>query len=156
MPRCPSNEKEWISAAERKNCSALENCQTCSKDRSFVYHCVLNKNATELVEVCAPIWYMSGKYWNTKVSDYTQLASLRNSSDLSFYKYIQRIIAYNAILCVNQEKTIILPSMKYIHVHMKYIHVHVYTCNTKNFTCCIILLLLKQDFAPALAWPTEE
>ena len=41
---------------------------------------------------------------------------------------------------------------------MKYIHVHVYTCicNTKNFTCCIILLLLKQDFAPALAWPTEE
>ncbi|XP_078323690.1 uncharacterized protein LOC111102924 isoform X3 [Crassostrea virginica] len=60
VPRCPSNEKEWISAAKRKNCSALENCQTCSKDRSFVYHCVLNKNATELVEVCAPIWYMSG------------------------------------------------------------------------------------------------
>nr|XP_022291581.1 uncharacterized protein LOC111102924 isoform X1 [Crassostrea virginica] len=60
VPRCPSNEKEWISAAERKNCSALENCHTCSKDRSFVYHCVLNKNATELVEVCAPIWYMSG------------------------------------------------------------------------------------------------
>nr|XP_022291268.1 uncharacterized protein LOC111102708 isoform X2 [Crassostrea virginica] len=60
VPRCPSNEKEWISAAGKKNCSALEKYQNCSKDRSFVYHCVLKKNATELMEVCAPIWYMSG------------------------------------------------------------------------------------------------
>nr|XP_022291577.1 uncharacterized protein LOC111102923 [Crassostrea virginica]XP_022291578.1 uncharacterized protein LOC111102923 [Crassostrea virginica]XP_022291579.1 uncharacterized protein LOC111102923 [Crassostrea virginica]XP_022291580.1 uncharacterized protein LOC111102923 [Crassostrea virginica] len=60
VPRCPSNEIEWISAAGKKNCSALEKYQNCSKDRSFVYHCVLNKNATELMEVCAPIWYMSG------------------------------------------------------------------------------------------------
>ncbi|XP_078323632.1 uncharacterized protein LOC111102708 isoform X2 [Crassostrea virginica] len=60
VPRCPSNDKEWLSAAWKKNCSAMDKYQNCSKDRSFVYHCVLNKNATELMEVCAPIWFMSG------------------------------------------------------------------------------------------------
>ncbi|XP_048740468.2 uncharacterized protein LOC125654529 [Ostrea edulis] len=46
---CPSNEKEYIAAARRKNCSAYKH--TC---RSFEYHCVLNEWTTSLVEVCAP------------------------------------------------------------------------------------------------------
>ncbi|XP_078327240.1 uncharacterized protein LOC111126852 isoform X2 [Crassostrea virginica] len=69
VSRCPSTEKEWISAAERKNCSALRKSQNCSEDGNFVYHCVLNQEATELMEVCAPIWYMAGYCARFSIAD---------------------------------------------------------------------------------------
>ena len=62
VSRCPSTEKEWISAAGKKNCRALRKSQNCSEDGNFVYHCVLSQEATELMEVCAPIWYMAGMH----------------------------------------------------------------------------------------------
>nr|XP_022320164.1 uncharacterized protein LOC111122631 isoform X2 [Crassostrea virginica] len=60
VSRCPANAKEWMSAAENKNCDALKKHQNCSEDGSFVYHCVLNTEATQLIEVCSPPWYMAG------------------------------------------------------------------------------------------------
>lgn len=58
--KCPSNEKEWKIAAEEKRCDKLAKYQNCSSPEDFVYHCILNKEATKLIEVCAPTWYMSG------------------------------------------------------------------------------------------------
>lgn len=60
--RCPSNATEWVSAAKRKSCNDLGQLQSCAKADDFVYHCVLNKDATMLLEVCAPTYLMSGKY----------------------------------------------------------------------------------------------
>lgn len=62
VPRCPSNAKEWVSAAKQKNCNELGRIQTCTNPAKFVYHCVLNKQATQLLEVCAPTWFLTGKY----------------------------------------------------------------------------------------------
>lgn len=61
VPRCPSNAKEWISAAKQKSCNELGQIQTCTNPDKFVYHCVLNKQATQLLEVCAPTWFLQGK-----------------------------------------------------------------------------------------------
>lgn len=58
--RCPSNATEWVSAAKRKSCNDLGQLQSCAKADDFVYHCVLNKDATMLLEVCAPTYLMSG------------------------------------------------------------------------------------------------
>lgn len=58
--RCPSNATEWVSASKRKSCNNLGHLQSCTKADDFVYHCVLNKDATMLVEVCAPTYLMSG------------------------------------------------------------------------------------------------
>lgn len=55
--RCPANATDWVSAAKRKSCDHLQKC-TASDD--FVYHCVLNTDATMLLEVCAPTHKMSG------------------------------------------------------------------------------------------------
>lgn len=60
--RCPSSATEWVSAAKRKSCNDLGQLQSCTKADDFVYHCVLNKDATMLLEVCAPTYLMSGKY----------------------------------------------------------------------------------------------
>lgn len=62
VPRCPSNAKEWVSAAKQKSCNELGRIQTCTNPAKFVYHCVLNKQATQLLEVCAPTWFLTGKY----------------------------------------------------------------------------------------------
>lgn len=64
VPRCPSNAKEWVSAAKQKSCNELGRIQTCTSPDKFVYHCVLNKQATQLLEVCAPTWFLTGKYKN--------------------------------------------------------------------------------------------
>lgn len=58
--RCPSNATEWVSAAKRKSCKDLGQLQSCTTADDFVYHCVLNKDATMLLEVCAPTYLMSG------------------------------------------------------------------------------------------------
>lgn len=60
--RCPSSATEWVSAAKRKGCNDLGQLQSCTKADDFVYHCVLNKDATMLLEVCAPTYLMPGKY----------------------------------------------------------------------------------------------
>ena len=60
VSRCPANAEEWKSAAAKKDCKAVGMNQSCSDDGSFAYHCVLNEEGTKLMEVCAPVWYMSG------------------------------------------------------------------------------------------------
>lgn len=60
--RCPSNVAEWKSAAKKKSCNDLGQLQSCTAADDFVYHCVLNKDATMLLEVCAPTYLMPGKY----------------------------------------------------------------------------------------------
>ncbi|XP_034334941.2 uncharacterized protein [Magallana gigas] len=60
VPRCPSNAMEWKLAAEKKKCDVLGKIQNCTEDDKFMYHCVLNRDATMLLEVCAPMHYMSG------------------------------------------------------------------------------------------------
>lgn len=62
VSRCPANVKEWALAAERKSCGQLRKIQNCSKAENFVYHCVLNKDATQLLEVCAPRFFLMGKF----------------------------------------------------------------------------------------------
>ncbi|XP_065927836.1 uncharacterized protein [Magallana gigas] len=59
VSRCPSNGMEWKSAAERKKCDFLGKIQNCTQADNFVYHCVLNKDTTELLELCAPVWFMA-------------------------------------------------------------------------------------------------
>uniref|UniRef100_A0A8W8JGK9 Fibronectin type-III domain-containing protein n=1 Tax=Magallana gigas TaxID=29159 RepID=A0A8W8JGK9_MAGGI len=51
---CPTSEKEWESAANRKNCQLTAAQQTCSEPETFLYHCVLNGYGNETLEVCAP------------------------------------------------------------------------------------------------------
>lgn len=58
--RCPSNVAEWESAAKKKSCNDLGQLQSCTAADDFVYHCVLNKDATMLLEVCAPTYLMPG------------------------------------------------------------------------------------------------
>uniref|UniRef100_A0A8W8JFU6 Uncharacterized protein n=1 Tax=Magallana gigas TaxID=29159 RepID=A0A8W8JFU6_MAGGI len=60
VSRCPSNVTEWDIAAKRKSCNVLAKIQNCTHANNFVYHCVLNEEATMLVEVCAPIYYLAG------------------------------------------------------------------------------------------------
>lgn len=60
--RCPANATDWVSAAKRKSCQDLGQLQSCTTTDDFVYHCVLNTDATMLLEVCAPTHLMSGKY----------------------------------------------------------------------------------------------
>lgn len=60
VSRCPGNVIEWASAAKRKSCGELRKIQSCSKAENFVYHCILNQDATQLLEVCAPRFYLMG------------------------------------------------------------------------------------------------
>uniref|UniRef100_A0A8W8JIS8 Uncharacterized protein n=2 Tax=Magallana gigas TaxID=29159 RepID=A0A8W8JIS8_MAGGI len=60
VSRCPSNAMEWKSAAEKKKCNFLGKIQNCTEAENFVYHCVLNEDTTELLELCAPVWFMAG------------------------------------------------------------------------------------------------
>lgn len=60
VSHCPSNATEWVSAAKRKSCNDLGKVQSCTEPDQFVYHCVLNQEATQLLEVCAPVWFLSG------------------------------------------------------------------------------------------------
>lgn len=58
---CPSSKQEWDSAANKKNCSEQAVLQRCSLAERFIYHCVVNGNRNEMLEVCAPQIIMSGK-----------------------------------------------------------------------------------------------
>lgn len=61
---CPTSEKQWESAANRKNCQLTAAQQTCSEPETFVYHCVINGYGNETLEVCAPRRLMIGNVFN--------------------------------------------------------------------------------------------
>ncbi|XP_062574678.1 uncharacterized protein LOC134236518 [Saccostrea cucullata] len=69
VSRCPSNESEWESAAQQKQCNKLATLQSCTDPEKFVYHCVLNKDGTKYLEVCAQFWFMSGFCARFSVAD---------------------------------------------------------------------------------------
>ncbi|XP_062567622.1 uncharacterized protein LOC134229852, partial [Saccostrea cucullata] len=53
---CPQNERMWIKASKRKNCT-----QFMTKDCvDLQYHCVLNAYGNGTVEVCAKLTYLQG------------------------------------------------------------------------------------------------
>lgn len=52
---CPASKTEWVNAASKKNCRKQAVLEKCTMDEKlFVYHCVINKYANALLEVCAP------------------------------------------------------------------------------------------------------
>lgn len=73
---CPLSSKEWAIAASKMNCQNIEN--TCS---SFVYHCVMNSNMTRMIEVCAPVTNILGKY----LVLFVFLLSISNTTELLKY-----------------------------------------------------------------------
>nr|XP_034335713.1 uncharacterized protein LOC105326182 [Crassostrea gigas]XP_034335714.1 uncharacterized protein LOC105326182 [Crassostrea gigas] len=113
VSRCPSNATEWDIAAKRKSCNVLAKIQNCTHANNFVYHCVLNEEATMLVEVCAPIYYLAeycsryseidGKFINKPDLDCTVFdppCPNRFSSNES-YKYQK---CYEKVIKQQQEK----------------------------------------------------
>ena len=62
VDRCPISVSEWALAAKRKRCDTLASAQNCSKPEKFAYHCLVNENKNGLVEVCAPVWVLTGKW----------------------------------------------------------------------------------------------
>lgn len=56
VPFCPNNTQTYKDAADKKNCSAIPHM--C---KSFVYHCVRNKEKNALIELCAPYLNFIGK-----------------------------------------------------------------------------------------------
>ena len=62
VPECPTNDEEWEEAARLKNCTAhFDNCQN-HKKGALIYHCVVLRNTSRLVELCGRIWYSQGIY----------------------------------------------------------------------------------------------
>lgn len=57
--RCPRNSLEWDVREDLFNCSSINH--TCGTANMFLYHCVLNADGTQLLEVCAPYKYIHGK-----------------------------------------------------------------------------------------------
>lgn len=55
---CPPNEQQWIEASERKNCLAY--AKYCENPDKFAYHCVINSNLNETLEVCAYVQNIVG------------------------------------------------------------------------------------------------
>lgn len=48
VQNCPTTDAQWMEAANRKNCSAFANL--CNG--TYKYHCLIDPNINELVEVC--------------------------------------------------------------------------------------------------------
>ncbi|XP_062596680.1 uncharacterized protein LOC134258146 isoform X4 [Saccostrea cucullata] len=57
VEECPKTKEEWNKRSDKKRCDMLAGTSQCS---SFAYHCLLNQNGNETVEVCAPTWFLSG------------------------------------------------------------------------------------------------
>ncbi|XP_061169230.1 uncharacterized protein LOC133178543 [Saccostrea echinata] len=47
---CPTDEKSWMDAAEKKKCQYTQGCT-----ETMEYHCVINPWGNVTVEVCAPV-----------------------------------------------------------------------------------------------------
>lgn len=48
---CPDTEDKWREAAARKNCTAY--ASQCDEPKNLVYHCVINTDISQTLEVCA-------------------------------------------------------------------------------------------------------
>lgn len=59
MNRCPRNQQEWKIREKELNCQSLH--QSNDSKTELLYHCVLNAEGTELIEVCAPSKTIYGK-----------------------------------------------------------------------------------------------
>lgn len=59
MYRCPRNQQEWEIREKELKCQSFT--QTNDSKTEFLYHCVLNAEGTELLEVCAPHRDIYGK-----------------------------------------------------------------------------------------------
>lgn len=61
VERCPITAEDWVFAAQKKQCDAIASTQKCVSDsEQFVYHCLVNEKQNGYVEVCAPIWILTG------------------------------------------------------------------------------------------------
>lgn len=54
VSQCPKNEKEWKERAKTLNCTYAP--------KNDVYHCALDHLGNKLVEVCAPVEPITGRY----------------------------------------------------------------------------------------------
>nr|XP_022289995.1 uncharacterized protein LOC111101702 [Crassostrea virginica] len=60
VPECPTNDEEWEKAARQKHCTAhFDECQN-HKKGALIYHCVVLRNTSRLVDLCGRIWYSPG------------------------------------------------------------------------------------------------
>ncbi|XP_062619965.1 uncharacterized protein LOC134281526 [Saccostrea cucullata] len=50
---CPKNETQWGKRKNKKQCPSLTNA-TCNHGRRLEYHCLLNADRNESLEICAP------------------------------------------------------------------------------------------------------
>ncbi|XP_062581685.1 uncharacterized protein LOC134243452 [Saccostrea cucullata] len=57
---CPKNQLEWMEAASRKQCDVIARIQNCTTEAEFQYHCLVNKQRNETLEVCAPTRFLLG------------------------------------------------------------------------------------------------
>ncbi|XP_062574683.1 uncharacterized protein LOC134236523 [Saccostrea cucullata] len=71
---CPVNKESWDKAAKLKKCDMLNNYTSSYK---YEYHCVLNKEVTKLLEVCVPVWFLTGNCARYSIRD----AKIWNSQD---------------------------------------------------------------------------
>lgn len=72
--RCPRNQFEWDSRAEKFNCSSFN--QSCVDKSMFSYHCALNAEVNELLELCAPFKFIHGR----KCVEYNFIGSIIQES----------------------------------------------------------------------------
>nr|XP_022295684.1 uncharacterized protein LOC111105611 [Crassostrea virginica] len=144
VDHCPLTAEEWASAAENKHCHALESNQKCVDPHKFVYHCLLNENNVS-VEVCAPIWGLSGfcGYYDTTVNriimdgkkDCTKIKGNPcpgrfNSTDIFKYPVCYNIFEEERSKCMKgQSSNATFPT-------------HNLTCNKRDDTLLIIILII--------------
>nr|XP_022292883.1 uncharacterized protein LOC111103733 [Crassostrea virginica] len=57
---CPTNQSAVEVRKKIKNCEKLANQQNCTDPKKFSYHCLMNDKRNALVEVCAPVYFISG------------------------------------------------------------------------------------------------
>lgn len=62
VKNCPITVEDQVFAAQKKQCDAIASTQKCvSNSEKFVYHCLVNEKQNGFVEVCAPIWILTGR-----------------------------------------------------------------------------------------------
>lgn len=72
--RCPRNQFEWNYRETRFNCSSFN--QSCVNKNMFTYHCAMNEEVNELLELCAPTKFIHGQ----KCVEYNFLGSIIQES----------------------------------------------------------------------------
>ena len=84
--KCPQNKAEWKDREREFKCPEI--------NKAHVYHCVLNSEKTELVEVCAPVVNIQGnlswQYFTYNFKD----NSFYISDTLHYRRIIESCIRY--------------------------------------------------------------